>query len=646
MRATFVMVILMLIPVLMPAQVNHRAFIQQARFELSEERYVDALRSLNTAIGVRPDRFEPWFLRGVAKYSLGDFAGAESDFGQALQLHPLHIRSYHYRGLTRIRLANYFDAMQDFGKALELDPYDAGLRIALGDALLHLNRAQEALAEYSMALTIQPRNAEAWTKKGMANQAMGKSDEALADLEQAVHYNTFSLDARLRLALLKAETGRKAEALDEFATLARIHPDEPIVFFQQALVQLEIGDTTAALISLEKVNTLEPANNLATYNRALIYSQLKDYKRAIELFEEVLNRQPAHILSWFNKGVAHMKINAFREAEDDFSRAIILFPGFVAAWLNRADARKTLGNQKGASDDRETAARLLDEQSLPDLPDSPFRNDSLWFNKIMRLQSEFAGPGLAGRPQFAPPDVAPFGLFIVSARPRGQETRLLRDEFSAAIDLSFDQQLVFGFVPSNEADAATAMADPLPLAGNEADLYAFIQASHELQKGNYHHAINGFSSIGHESVLYRAARINLSAAMCLSELIKADAPHTYELTIASAGAAPSPRPAAPKPNLDLAIATLSTLTTASGSPAAAHHNLGYMLLLDKQYHPSIDAFSNALAVQPGLGESWFNRALVLLYLSETRLACHDLSKAGEQGIVQAYPLIRRYCAKP
>lgn len=137
-----------------------------------------------------------------------------------------------------------------------------------------------------------------------------------------------------------------------------------------------------------------------------------------------------------------MKVNDFVESEHHFSRSIALFPGFVVAWLNRAEARQAMGNLSGAIADRETAARLVDEQHQPEVPGSPFRNDSLWFNKIMRLESEFAGFGLSGRPQSMPREVAPFGLFVVAATQRGNESGLLRDDFSAMLDMSFDNDWV------------------------------------------------------------------------------------------------------------------------------------------------------------------------------------------------------------
>lgn len=643
-RKSFLL-LLFLLPLTSRAQVNHRAFIQQARFELSEERFTDALRSLNTAIGVRPDLFEPWFLRGVAKYNLGDFSGAESDFSEALRLHPLHIRSFHYRGLTRLRLANYYDALYDFRKALELDPYDAGLRLAMGDALLNMNKPAEATEEYRMALTIQPRLAEAWLKKGMAARMLGNTDQALSDMSMAVQYDFFSLDARMRLALLKTETGRKTEALEDFDALQRIHPDEPIVFFQRALVELDMGDTTGALRSLEKVNQLESGNTLALYNRALIYSQLKDYRQAISLFGQVLSQQPTHILSWFNRGVAQLKIDAFTAAEADFSRSITLFPGFVAAWVNRAEARQALGRRKEANEDRQTATRLLEEQYKPDVPDSPFRNDSLWFKKIMRLESEFAGPALASRPQFQQQEVRPYGLYVVNVAMRGKENGLHRDAFTASLDLNYGQQFVFGWVaPENLRVQDSIVANnqnPMP----DSDIDLFKLALSDLKRSNYSKALSWFEMIGNSSALYISARINKAVVMFLMEELKSEAQLPLHVSISNSVSPAEPSASAYQPDYSTAINELKRPGKKMAETAFLYHNLGFMLLRSGQYHPAIDAFTDALALDPSLGESWYNRALVLLFLSENRLACSDLSKAGEQGIPQAYALIRRYCVR-
>jgi tetratricopeptide (TPR) repeat protein len=65
----------------------------------------------------------------------------------------------------------------------------------------------------------------------------------------------------------------------------------------------------------------------------------------------------------------------------------------------------------------------------------------------------------------------------------------------------------------------------------------------------------------------------------------------------------------------------------------------------KKYQRAIDDYSMAIKLQPNLAEAYYNRALTLLYVNEPKLACKDLSKAGELGLSEAYNVIKRYCNK-
>ena len=65
----------------------------------------------------------------------------------------------------------------------------------------------------------------------------------------------------------------------------------------------------------------------------------------------------------------------------------------------------------------------------------------------------------------------------------------------------------------------------------------------------------------------------------------------------------------------------------------------------KNYQRAIDDYSNAIKYRPDLAEAYYNRALTLLFVDEPKLACKDLSIAGELGIREAYNVIKRYCTK-
>ena len=44
-----------------------------------------------------------------------------------------------------------------------------------------------------------------------------------------------------------------------------------------------------------------------------------------------------------------------------------------------------------------------------------------------------------------------------------------------------------------------------------------------------------------------------------------------------------------------------------------------------------------------MGDAYFNRGLVLVYLKDKEKGCIDLSRAGELGVDDAYVVISKYC---
>ena len=58
----------------------------QGQRQLQADEYLDAIRSFNIAVASKDDGFAAYFLRGIAKYSLGDYRGAVKRFYKKLLL--------------------------------------------------------------------------------------------------------------------------------------------------------------------------------------------------------------------------------------------------------------------------------------------------------------------------------------------------------------------------------------------------------------------------------------------------------------------------------------------------------------------------------------------------------------------------------
>ena len=115
------------LPMLVRAQFNTDRLVMIGRSALYYEDYVLSIQYFNQAISMKPWLYEPWFFRGVAKFYLDDFRGAESDCSEAIERNPYVVSAYELRGLCRINQKKYHEAVRDYDRALRYDPDNQGL---------------------------------------------------------------------------------------------------------------------------------------------------------------------------------------------------------------------------------------------------------------------------------------------------------------------------------------------------------------------------------------------------------------------------------------------------------------------------------------------------------------------------------------
>ena len=76
-----------------------------------------------------------------------------------------------------------------------------------------------------------------------------------------------------------------------------------------------------------------------------------------------------------------------------------------------------------------------------------------------------------------------------------------------------------------------------------------------------------------------------------------------------------------------------------------YYNLGNLYCLSKEHIKSIENYTKAIELYAYMGDAYFNRGLVLIYLKDKEKGCIDLSRAGELGVQDAYSVIKKYCEK-
>jgi tetratricopeptide (TPR) repeat protein len=662
-RHIILLILLVISGTAIKAQVNHRHFVFAGRVSLSEDRFVEAVRSFNTAIQTKPDHFEAWFLRGIAKYNLGDFRGAAEDFSETIRLHPLYARAYHYRGIVNDRLSNYFDAKADFTRAMEIDPYNADLYVAFGATRMQLNELEAAIADYDMALLINPNLSYAWLNRGIAKRMLNRKEEALADMSKAIYHDHFSVDAWLKRGMLRAEMEDATAAMEDFGQALRIDDKNPLIYFQRAIAFLQLGDTLSALNDYEMVNVLDNRNALTYYNRALLHGLRGELEESRILYEEVVKINPQNIYSHFNLGIVNYQMKKPADAIENFSKVIDLYPAFVGAWINRSLMKKELKDEKGSKSDYDRAMAIIEAINTEgEQPETLFARyaDSSYFDKIISLESDFVSGNMAqGRPQFQNIDIKPFSNFIVWIANDPLETEKLPEQkkysdiYISMLNTLTSGSLNFGYVmyPSM-LDATESVSEEVSVqkinVQSDEIVKRFIKAGINQSRSNFNLAKQDYELLKSNPLLAPASLLNLGVLLFeLEELRLSDDRYDRTITISSQKA-PEPvalNPSLREPDYTNALSALENLVKLQPDNAIAFYNLANIKLLQGNYHRAIDDYSEAIRIEPAFGEAYYNRSLTLLYLGENKLACADLSKAGQHGITEAYVVIRKYCGK-
>src|SRR5574344_2490229 len=111
-------------PLAASAQFNTDRVMIIGQSALYYEDYVLSIQYFNQVISVKPYLYEPWYYRGVAKYYLDDFRGAEDDCTEAIKRNPFVTDIYTLRGLCRIQQNNFTGAIDDYVVALKYNPED------------------------------------------------------------------------------------------------------------------------------------------------------------------------------------------------------------------------------------------------------------------------------------------------------------------------------------------------------------------------------------------------------------------------------------------------------------------------------------------------------------------------------------------
>ena len=180
-----------------------------------------------------------------------DFAGAQREYGKAIEINPGLAFTHQNHAILFSQLGRHEDAIREVKLARDLDPLAPRIRANVGYLLYLARRDNEAIGELKKALEFDPNHAETYKYLGDVHRETGQHEESIADFIKAINLEDHP-QYSIKLALTFAHAGKTKESRDILNKMKERSEKEYISPALLASVYSALGEQDTAFGLLEK----------------------------------------------------------------------------------------------------------------------------------------------------------------------------------------------------------------------------------------------------------------------------------------------------------------------------------------------------------------------------------------------------------
>lgn len=650
------------------AQINTEQVMRIGRNALYFEDYMLSIQYFNQVIQAKPYLAQPYFYRGIAKYSLDDFQGAEADASMAISHNPFITDAYELRGVARQNLGKHKEAIEDYDKALSMLPENRS--VLFNKALAHeeIKDYDNAKSTYATLLKTHPGFDNGYIGRAKLHLATGDTVNALNDLNRALEINKNATNAYVLRADIAIKSDKNYDkALEDMNEAIKLQPQYAGFFINRAFLRYNLDDYFGAMSDYDYAIELDPQNTVALFNRGLLRAEVHDNNKAIADFSRVLSLNSNDYRALYNRAMLYRDIRDFKNAITDINKVIDAFPSFAGAYFLRYDINRLKGDLHSADRDYKKSMTLAkqpipttedtssDENTAPEAePQEVVANrftSLITIDNDTDIEQEYSNKSIRGRVQDRNQNIEIEPMFALSYYSSPSQLKENTYYVKEVDDLNSIRILRFLLMVTNHEPQLND-EEAIKRHFESIEYYNSYIATHTPRAIDYFGRAMDFITIhNYTSAIADLNRaIELTPDFTLAYLMRAIA-RTKELKTDNVNATGKETEnsvavaqlAAQKAKIAASeiLSDLDKVIELSPGMAIAHYNKGCFLAQMQDFTSALSAFSTALSLKHDLGEAYYNRGYVYLKLGNKNAGISDLSKAGELGIIPSYNLLKR-----
>ena len=615
---------------------------------------VKALDDFNSIIRIKPYLSEPYFFRGLAKLNLSDNKGAEGDFSQAISLNPNYFHAYAYRGMSYSRMGNYNRALNDFAKAISLDPTSSYVYANRGLVYISLNKLELAEKDFSKSLFFDNESVFAYLNRAIVREKLGNIDGAFVDCNSAIRLNVFSGDAFRLRGYLYYQQKDYYRAIEDYNKGLKAVPDDVDLFMSRAMTWYADKKYTKALDDYDKVVEIDSNNIFAYYNRALLRGEIGATNGAIEDLNKVIEMNDNNILVYFNRALYKIEIKDWYGAYDDLTESIDLYPDFAKAYMVRSMVSMELNDNDEADKDRYLANEIIDRYARMKGGDkSALIDTSMNFQRLVDLNSNNDNfrDVISGKMQNRRAIIDLKNIFYVqyisldslrSAKAQYYSSYIMdynqKHNYNPALIICREPQGYPESFVKQQMERLTQLIESKEGDNNNSYL---LRAGYYMSENKFFEAIQDFDeiiSVDENNLFAIFNRANVYVMML--DYIESISDESNKIW------GDNNKKKFQQIDYSKAIVDYDRCLSLAPDFVYAIFNKANLFAKNGEIEKAIELYSEVIEKDKELGEAYFNRGLLYIYMGRQVQAGMDLSKAGELGLLDAYNIIKYYIDNP
>jgi tetratricopeptide (TPR) repeat protein len=338
--------------------------------------YQLALADFSQAARLNPK--STWALEGAANVynDLGEYAQAIVVLDRAIQMKPTD-NAYALRGFAKRSQADLAGALADYNSAINLAPqlpFYYGARAGVHEGQKNY---QLAIQDYDQALKLRPNDTNSYyVNRGLLKSKSGDTNGAIADLTQAINSKQESVPKLLihsTRGTLYAKKNNYKAAIADFTIAIQGNPRDVTTTYLRANAYFSLKQYDRALQDLAVANQLEPDFADAHLLRGAIYLDknqgqlaLKSLNQALTLVAKAPGKEYVRSIALGNRGGAKYLLKDYAGALQDLNQAISADKELPRAFYYRGLVKAAQGQKASAVQDLEVAAQLFTKYKSPE----------------------------------------------------------------------------------------------------------------------------------------------------------------------------------------------------------------------------------------------------------------------------------------